>query len=119
MSVLLHFLKFTRLCAYLVLAQKRKMKKDSKRGSVCCKDDDLRDTSVQSLCSLVGSLFQLSGMACLLHNVQQLLGQSRIGDGPSCKNISIRNPLSYIVGTDEGLGELRAYLQIRFVLLPF
>merc|ERR1712169_55725 len=68
-------------------AQKRKMKKDSKRGSVCCKDDDLRDTSVQSLCSLVGSLFQLPGMACLLHNVQQLLGQSRIGDGPSCRSV--------------------------------
>lgn len=85
MLVRLHYLDFTGSGAYLVFAQKWKMKKDSKRGSVCCKDDDLRDTSVQSLCSLVGPLFQLSGMACLLHNVQQLLGQGRIGDGPSCK----------------------------------
>lgn len=68
--------------AYLVFTEKREVEKDGERSGVCCEDDDLGDTTIESLCSLVGSLLQLPSMACLLYDIQQLLGQSRIGDGP-------------------------------------
>ena len=71
------------------------MEKNGERSGISCEDDDLRDTSVESLCSLVGSLLQLSSMACLLYNVQQLLGQSRISDGPGWREVSTRKPQVY------------------------
>lgn len=76
---------------YLVLAKEREMEEDGERCSVCGEDDDLGDTSVECLGSLVGALLQLSGVACLLYDIQQLLGQSRISDGPSCEKVSIRS----------------------------
>lgn len=71
----------------LVLAKEGQVEKNGERGSVCCEDNDLRDTTVQGLGSLVGSLLQLTEVGRLLNNVEDFLGQSRIGDGPSLKAI--------------------------------
>lgn len=67
----------------LVLAKEGQVEKNGERGSVCCEDNDLRDTTVQGLGSLVGTLLQLTEVGSLLNNVKNFLGQSRIGDGPS------------------------------------
>lgn len=64
------------------------MKEDSERSGVCSQDDDLGNTSVQGLSRLVRALLQLSGMAGLLDNIEDLLGKSSIGNGPGCEIVS-------------------------------
>lgn len=59
------------------------MEEDRKRGGVGGEDDDFRDTSVQGLGGLVGALLQLAGVRGLLDDVEDLLGESCVGDGPS------------------------------------
>lgn len=66
----------------LVLAEKRQVEEDGQRGGVGGEDDDLRDTSVEGLGGLVGTLLQLAVVAGLLHEVEDLLGESLVGDGP-------------------------------------
>ena len=66
----------------LVLAEKRQVEEDGQRGGVGGEDDDLRDTSVEGLGGLVGTLLELAVVAGLLHKVEDLLGESLVGDGP-------------------------------------
>lgn len=58
------------------------MEKDGQRGGVGGEDDDLRDTSVEGLGGLVGTLLQLAVVAGLLHKVEDLLGEGLVGDRP-------------------------------------
>ena len=66
----------------LVLAKKRQVEKDGQRRGVGGQDDNLGDTSVEGLGGLVGTLLQLAVVAGLLHEVEDLLGESLVGDGP-------------------------------------
>lgn len=59
------------------------MQEDSKRSSISGQDDELGDTSVQGLGSLVGAFFQLTVVGGLLDDIQDLLSESGVGDGPS------------------------------------
>lgn len=63
----------------LVLAQQRQVQQDLDWLGVSSHDDELRDTSVQSLGGLVGTLLQLSQVLRLLDDIQDLLGQGRVG----------------------------------------
>lgn len=75
-------MRATYIGSVLVLAEKRQVEKDGQRGGVGGQDDDLRDTSVEGLGGLVGTLLQLAVVAGLLHEVEDLLGESLVGDGP-------------------------------------
>lgn len=50
------------------------MKEDRKWSSVCSKDDDFADTTVQGLRSFVGTFLELAVVGGLLDDVQDLLG---------------------------------------------
>lgn len=65
------------------------MKEDGERSGVGCQDDDFRDTTVKSFRSFVGTFLQLAVVGRLLYNIEDLLSESGIGDGPSCMNVSI------------------------------
>ena len=58
------------------------MEKDGQRGGIGGEDDNLRDTSVEGLGGLVGTLLELAVVAGLLHKVEDLLGEGLVGDGP-------------------------------------
>jgi hypothetical protein len=68
----------------LVLAEEGKVEEDGERGGVGGEDDDLGDSAVERLGRLVGALLQLAVVAGLLDDVEDLLGEGRVGDGPSC-----------------------------------
>jgi hypothetical protein len=61
----------------LILAKKRQVKKDLNRLGVRRQDDQLTDSAVQSLGGLIGSLFDLLVVGCLLDEIQQ--GDREIG----------------------------------------
>lgn len=63
----------------LVLTQQWQVQQDLDWLSVGGHDDELRDTSVQGLGGLVGTLLQLSQVLRLLDDIQDLLGQGRVG----------------------------------------
>lgn len=67
----------------LVLAEEGKVEEDGERGGVGGEDDDLGDSAVERLGRLVGALLQLAVVAGLLDDVEDLLGEGRVGDGPS------------------------------------
>ena len=54
------------------------------KGSHTCKDNQLRDTSVEGFGRLIGTLLQLTVMLCLLDEIQKLLGSLRVRDGICC-----------------------------------
>ena len=58
------------------------MEEDGQRGGVGGEDDNFRDTSVEGLGGLVGTLLELAVVAGLLHKVEDLLGEGLVGDGP-------------------------------------
>lgn len=58
------------------------MEQDGQRRCVGRQDDDLGDAAVEGLGGLVGSLLQLLVVLALLCEVEDLLAESRIGDGP-------------------------------------
>lgn len=61
-----------------ILAQERQVEQDLDWLGVCSHDDELRDTSVQRLGGLVGTLLELSQVLCLLDQVENLLAQARV-----------------------------------------
>jgi hypothetical protein len=63
----------------LILAKERQVKKDLDRFGIRCQDDQLTDTAVQRLGGLIGSLFDLLVVGCLLDEIQQ--GDRKIGIG--------------------------------------
>jgi hypothetical protein len=63
----------------LILAKKRQVKKDLDRFRIRCQDDQLTDTAVQRLGGLIGSLFDLFVVGCLLDEIQQ--SDRKIGIG--------------------------------------
>lgn len=75
-------MRSTYVGSVLVLAEKRQVEKDGQRRGVGSQDDDLRDTSVEGLGGLVGTLLQLAVVAGLLHKVEDLLGEGLVGDRP-------------------------------------
>lgn len=62
----------------LVLTQQWQVQQDLNRLSVGSHDDELRNTSVQGLGSLVSTLLQLSQALRLLDNIKNLLSQGRV-----------------------------------------
>lgn len=64
------------------------MEEDGERGGVSGEDDDLGDTAVERLGRLVGALLQLTVVAGLLDDVEDLLGEGRVGNGPGWEEIS-------------------------------
>lgn len=66
----------------LVLAEEGKVEEDGERGGVGGEDDDLGDTTVEGLGRLVGTFLQLTVVAGLLDDVEDLLGEGRVGNGP-------------------------------------
>lgn len=87
------------------------MEKDGEGSGVGGEDDDLGDAAVESLGGLVGSLLQLLVVRGLLDDIEDLLAESCVGDGPGCANV--RKVL------EGGLTGGGTYQQIRSVLLPF
>jgi hypothetical protein len=66
----------------LVLAEKREVEENGKRLSVGSEDDKLRNTTVQGLGGLVGTLLQLASMLRRLNKIKKLLLELLIGKGP-------------------------------------
>lgn len=66
----------------LVFAKKRQVEQDGQRSGVGSEDDDLGDTTVEGLGGLVGSLLQLAVVRGLLDEIENLLGEGLVGDGP-------------------------------------
>ena len=66
----------------LVLAQEWEVQENGQWSGVGGEDDDLGDTAVEGLGGLVGALLQLAVVGCLLDDVEDLLGEGRIGDWP-------------------------------------
>lgn len=67
----------------LVFTQQRQVQQDFDWLSVGSHNDELRDTSVQSLGGFVSTLLELSQVLRLLNNVQDLLGQLRVSQWES------------------------------------
>ena len=72
----------TYIRSVLVLTQERQVQQDCQRRRVGGEDDDLGDTSVESLGRLVGALLQLTVVRGLLHEVEDLLREGLVGDRP-------------------------------------
>ena len=66
----------------LVFAQQGQVQQDGERGGVGGQDDDLACSTVQGLGGLVCALLQLAVMAGLLDEVEDLLRESLLSDGP-------------------------------------
>ena len=58
------------------------MEEDGKRSGVGGEDDDFGDTTVEGLGGLVGALLQLTVVGGLLDQIEDVLGQGGVGDGP-------------------------------------
>ena len=65
-----HFRGHEHVRGVFVFAQKRKVQKDGEWLRVSSQDDELRDTTVESLCCFVGALFQLAQVSSLKHQTQ-------------------------------------------------
>lgn len=61
------------------------MQQDGEGRGVGGQDDDLGDAAVERLGRLVGALLQLAVMGGLLDDVEDLLGEGGVGDGPGCE----------------------------------
>ncbi len=57
----------------LVFAQKREMEENGKRSGVGSQNDDLGNSSIEGLRSLVGPLLELTIMRRLLDDIENLL----------------------------------------------
>lgn len=66
----------------LVLAEERKMEENGEGYGVGGENDQLRNTAVQRLGGLVGTLLQLAEVGSLLNHVEDLLLKGSIGQGP-------------------------------------
>lgn len=75
-------LVLTDVCDVLVLAEKRDVEEDGKRSGVGGEDDDFGDTTVEGLGGLVGTLLQLTVVGGLLDQIEDVLGEGGVGDGP-------------------------------------
>ena len=58
------------------------MQQDGEGRGIGCQDNDLRRAAVEGLGSLVGTLLQLLVVRGLLHDVEDLLAEGRVGGGP-------------------------------------
>jgi hypothetical protein len=58
------------------------MQDDGQGRGVGGEDDELRGSAVERLGCLVGALLQLAVVAGLLDEVEELLGEGFVGDGP-------------------------------------
>jgi hypothetical protein len=58
------------------------VEQDGERGRVGGQDDELRDAAVERLGRLVGALLQLAVVGGLLDDVEDLLREGRVCDGP-------------------------------------
>lgn len=67
------------------------MQQDGQRLSVGSEDDNLGDTTVEGLGGLVGTLLELAVVRSLLDEVEELLGQSSVGQGPGSGLVLVRH----------------------------
>jgi hypothetical protein len=66
----------------LVLAEQGNVQQNGQRSSVGSEDDNLSNTTVEGLGGLVGTLLQLTVVGGLLDQIEDVLGQGGVGDGP-------------------------------------
>lgn len=66
----------------LILAEEWEVEEDGQWSGVGGEDDDLGDSAVKGLGSLVGTLLQLAVVGGLLDDIEDLLGEGRVGDWP-------------------------------------
>ena len=66
----------------LVLAEQGNVQQNGQRSGISSEDDNLGDTTVEGLGGLVGTLLQLAVVGGLLDQVEDVLGQGGVGDGP-------------------------------------
>lgn len=68
----------------LVLAQEGDVQEDGQRVGVGSEDGDLARVAVEGLGDLVGTLLGLAVVGGRLQEVEDLLGQGRVGQRPGC-----------------------------------
>lgn len=91
----------------LVFAEKGKVEKNSQWGSIGGEDNNFTDTTVEGLGGLVGSLLQLTVMLSLLNEIEDLLGESAVGDGPSSRFVLFFSHCDF--GLELSLNSLEGY----------
>ena len=66
----------------LVLAEQGNVQQNGQRSGIGSEDDNLGNTTVEGLGGFVGTLLQLAVVGGLLDQVEDVLGQGGVGDGP-------------------------------------
>lgn len=68
------------------------MQQNSQRRGISSEDNDLGRSAVQRLCGFVGAFLQLLVVRSLLDDIEDVLGEGFVGDGPGyfrSQNLSI------------------------------
>lgn len=76
------------------------MQENGQRSSVGSEDDNLSNTTVEGLGGFVGTLLQLAVVGGLLDQVEDVLGQGGVGDGPG-GGVVLRHFCRRLVGVGE------------------
>lgn len=58
------------------------VQQNSQRGGISSEDDDLRCSAVEGFCRFVSALLQLLVVGSLLDDIEDILGEGFVGDGP-------------------------------------
>lgn len=85
----------------LILAEEWEVEENLKGIGVGGEDDDLRDSAVEGLGGLVGTLLQLAVVGGLLDDVEDLLGDSGVGDWPRGAGVLL---VRHVDGLKSGFG---------------
>lgn len=65
------------------------MQQNRQRAGISSEHDELRRSTIQGLCGLVRAFLDLAVVSCLLDEVEDVLGQGLVGDGPGCVEMSV------------------------------
>lgn len=66
------------------------MQQNSQRAGISSEDDDFRGSAVESLGRFVGAFLQLLVVRSLLDDIEDVLGEGFVGDGPGyCHHVRI------------------------------
>lgn len=58
------------------------MQQNSQRAGISSEDDNLRRSAIQRFCRLVSAFLQLLVVRSLLDDIEDVLGEGFVGDGP-------------------------------------
>lgn len=64
--------------------EQRQVQQNSQRAGISSEDDDLRCSAVQCFRGLVRTFLQLLVVRSLLDDIEDVLGEGFVGDGPGC-----------------------------------